>query len=72
MPRKCKHCRQPLVQRKGESTVTFQRRQHCSTLCIIRELRACQPLPVMVSPSFADKLTEAQQLARETLKGRHK
>lgn len=70
MTRKCRHCRQPLVQRQGESTVTFQQRHYCSTVCIIRELRACQPKPVMISPSFADKLAEAQALARQTLKGR--
>lgn len=68
MTRKCRHCRQPLVQRTGESTVAFHRRQFCSTLCIIREARACQPLPVLIDTDYAQKLAEAQQLAREALK----
>lgn len=70
MTRKCRHCRQPLVQRPGESIPTFLSRRYCGTVCIIREARACQPLPVMVDTAFARKLAEAQQLAHDALKGR--
>lgn len=69
MTRKCKHCQQPLVQRTGESVLAFQQRKFCGTVCIIREARACQPLPVLINTEYAQKLAEAQQLAREALKG---
>lgn len=72
MSRKCKHCRTPLTPRAGETVTAFQQRAYCDVTCIIREARACQPLPVVVTPTFGRKLTEAQALAHDALKGRGK
>lgn len=64
MSRKCKHCRTPLTPRAGETVTAFQQRAYCDVTCIIREARACQPLPVVVPPP-APKLTAPKLTAHE-------